>query len=438
MHNANRKKKTKISSWSHILPTTTYLQSITAATDFSLGKDTFIVRGSGSSFNDASYITDGKTLTTENLKRISDFNPEARTVTCEAGVEIGQLHEFLEKTDLAFPIYGGSQWVTVGGAIAADIHGKNSHTQGSFGNHVEKISLTLADGREIECSRDVNADLFVATIGGMGLTGFIRAATLRLLKRISSSLYFHSNIINAIEEAVANFGDNESEFSFYTHGNISGKTLGTLYSANYSDESSSPPRTALNFPVPLLKPAQNRLLLNAADRILMLLYKNTLNKQGSVHIRYFNFMGIHQFIRPVNKFLGPVIEYQFVVSDENSLLQIYRDFSSRKWDFNLFSYVLKKFGPVQSPGLLSFVQPGYTLGIWVPEGTQTRQQFTAFTERLLQLGGRVYLAKDSCATAKQFEKMYPQLDEWRRIVKQYDPHNRIQSDLSKRLDLKPW
>lgn len=433
MTDSNPGRKTSISSWSNILPTTTYLQPFRRSQALTKGVEKFIPRGSGSSFNDAAYVTDGLTITTSQLNRISAIDQENNTVICEAGVELGQLHKKLEKTDLAFPIYGGSQWVTVGGAIASDIHGKNTHIQGAFGNHVEALYLVLADGQEIECSEDTYPELFAATIGGMGLTGLIRAAKLKLQQRTSSAVEFQHEIIPTIQEAVDCFHNHESDFSYYGHW-FTQDTIssGQFETANYTCAKARPPLPAINLPVPKMT-IQNRYLF----QVVHVFQKKSAAKKGVAHIRKFNFRGPHQLFKPVNKVLGPFIEYQFVVP-ENSLLSIHKEFSKRLRHLNRYMYILKRFGNVPSRGLLSFVKPGFTIGIWFPESAAMRQHFAEFADCLLEVGGRVYLAKDSCISPAQLEQMYPNLNKWRQIVKEYDPDNRIQSDLSRRLNLKPW
>lgn len=443
MMNDDAAKAVPIASWSYTLPTTTRLKVYDKGQSNGLSRlsSPFIPRGAGRSYGDAAYITNGITLSSQTLDQIGELDAECGTITCESGVEIIQLHRFLEQTDWAFPIYGGTQWATIGGAVASDIHGKNDVAQGSFGNHVESIVLLLPDGTSLECSRDIRPDLFVATIGGMGLTGFIKAVKLKLQKDLPHMVRMRTKIVSGITQALACFDSSDHDFQFFSCAGCTGQPAdGGLYAtASYSEGPDAAPRLALEFPVPAINFA-NLLSWGLGSRTLNIAHRRHYRDiDKRTHIENYNYVGAPAVFKHFNKLCGPLIEYQFVVSADQ-IQTVFTDLLklSRARSLAGYGYAMKKFGRVRRMGLLSFPRPGYTVNFFTKDTPEARAFLTYFTDYLLELGGRVYLAKDSCILARQFEAMYDHLDRWREIVRHYDPANRVQSDLSRRLQMKPW
>jgi FAD/FMN-containing dehydrogenase len=182
--------KTVLKSWSGLSPTETFLmprrEDVLAIVKND--KVPFIARGAGRRFGDVAYLTDGMTLSSLEINNIIALDLQEGKMVCEAGVRMGTLHLFLDPLAWSFPCYGGTQWVTLGGAVAADINSKNDVSQGSFGNHVDSLLVMTPNGQEVACSREVNRELFHATIGGMGLTGFIKRVTLKTTRCTSCAL----------------------------------------------------------------------------------------------------------------------------------------------------------------------------------------------------------------------------------------------------------
>lgn len=433
-------KKVKIASWSYTLPTTTYLTPYEEAQPqpWQQMGTPFIPRGNGRSYGDAAYVTDGLTLASQKLDSIGPVDESNGTITCGAGVTIGALHRHLEAqgNGWAFPIYGGTQWGTVGGATAVDIHGKNDVAQGSFGNHVAALTLLTPDGETLLCSPTRKPDVFAATIGGMGLTGLIKTVTLKLQRGLARALHVRTQMLPIGRTVFAAFETTACDFQFFSCAGCTFATCPGLYAhATYSDEVVHAPRKPLDLPTPTINLCRPSLvpLVNQLQRRLV------GDKDEVVHIRDFNYIGPHEYFKQFNKLCGSLIEYQFVVAAEQietalgALLKIYQQRS-----LLCYGYVLKKLGAMPRGGLLSFPKAGYTVSFLVQNHPDARQFLINFTDLIIELGGRLYLTKDSCMLARQFERMYDQLDQWRTIVRQIDPTNRVQSDLSIRLGMKPW
>ena len=431
-------KKVKIASWSYTLPTTTYLAPYEETPLWLQTGMRFIPRGNGRSYGDAAYVSDGLTLSSQTLDGIGELDVVNGTLECGAGVTIGAVHRHLEAAGQpwAFPIYGGTQWGTIGGAAAVDIHGKNDAAHGSFGNHVAALKLVVPDGHTLDCSPTHNPELFAATIGGMGLTGLIKTVTLKLQRGLATALHVRSQMLPIGRAVLDAFATTSCDFQFFSCAGCSVATCPGLYAyATYSDEPVHSTRKPIDWPTPTINLCRPSLvpLVNQLQRRLV------GNKDEVVHIRDFNYIGPHEYFKQFNKLCGSLIEYQFFVAAEqieaalNALLKIYQQRS-----LLCYGYVLKKLGALPRAGLLSFPKAGYTVSFLVQNRPEARKFLIDFTDLIIELGGRIYLTKDSCILPRQFERMYDQLDEWRMIVRQIDPTNRVQSDLSTRLNMKPW
>lgn len=437
-------KEINISSWSFTLPTTTRLMVFDAATSNNTIKAVsapFIPRGAGRSYGDAAYITHGITLSSKPLDQIAQFDETRGTIVCESGVEIIQLHRFLERTEWSFPIYGGTQWATIGGMLAADVHGKNDVSQGSFGNHVESIELIMPDGSQLHCSSSVRPDLFAATIGGMGLTGFTKSVTLKLQPNLPQTVRMRTTILSELDQVFAKFEESEHDFRFFSCAGCTGQPSdGGLYAtASYSEELGQAGRKTIDIPLPTINLAKILSWQFGSQLCNIFHRRHYQNIDRPIHIEKFNYVGGPGIFKHFNKCGGSMIEYQFVVSTEHihraitDLLKMSRDRSLAGYGF-----ALKKFGTIDRMGLLSFPKPGYSVNFWNNDCPEARDFLIYFTDYLLEIGGRAYLAKDSCILPRQFEAMYKNLNQWRDIVKRYDPANKVQSDLSRRLNMKPW
>ncbi|MEM9893682.1 MAG: FAD-binding oxidoreductase [Actinomycetota bacterium] len=436
-------QRTPIASWSFTLPTETSLRryDTTSSAPVAVGAPV-IPRGAGRSYGDAAYVTDGVTLSSSGLRRILELDEDAGTVRCETGVEMGNLHKFLEGTDWSFPIFGGTQWATLGGAIASDIHGKNHVKEGSFGHHVAAIELLLGTGELVRCTPTENGDLFRATIGGMGLTGFAKTVTLKLQRGRRSVVRLRSRTLTGVPAALDALATSDDDFQFVSCVKPGDPASDIMIhpAANYSDDPVPKARKSVEIWLPTLPFKRLQLMhigMSAFRGVQLKLYGDV---DRPAHIRSYNYIGLHEAIKNVNHVLGSFIEYQFVVPSgdlEHAWGELIRLAKAR--GVTPRGYVFKRLGAQPGAGLLTFPYEGVTASMFAGDTAETRALFRHFTDALIEMGGRVYLAKDSCISADQLERMYgAQLTDWREIVARYDPDNAVQSDMSRRLAMKPW
>jgi len=429
-------KPVHIASWSNILPTTTRLKPFPTEGNIPLASKPFIPRGSGSSFGDSAYLTDGFTITSEHQNRILHLDEEHNLLLCEGGVTLGQVHRYLEDTDYSFRMYGGSQWVTVGGAIASDLHGKNHRKDGAFGHHVHSMEIVCGNGEVITCSPEAHADLFAATIGGMGLTGYIKTVALKLVSQRRSAVLRQYKIINSFDEGIACFEEIDSDAEYYTEWGTREVPHQHFFSyITPAEGNCTLPGPPIDFPVPRIK-FTVPFLVSLGGKMVRWSYNF---KPKTIHPWEFNFIGIHQRFKQYNKLLGGVLEYQFAVSSEHirTVYDLLIHQGEAKDLFADYVFNMKRFGDKPDAGLLSFPTAGYTIGIMAHYEPKVIAFFQEFTEKIIDLGGRIYLAKDSCLLPDQFNRLFKNADQWRDIVARYDPDNCVQSDLSNRLKMKP-
>jgi len=414
-----------------------------------LGSTTTIARGLGRSYGDAAINGRGATVSVERLNRILDVDYKTGHVVCEPGVTIEDLIvKFLPAG--WFPlVVPGTKFVTVAGAIASDIHGKNHHRNGSFVNCVVSFQLITANGTSIVCSREENATLFWATVGGMGLTGFISQIEMKL-ERVESA-YIKQKIVKTkdLDETLEAFERLEPGFQYsvaWIDCLAKKQKLGrgiVIFgnSAEMNDlepkQYRSPFRVGNNFElnVDFDVPSfiMNRLSISAFNEVF---YASHFGKESESIVPYNRFFFPLDRVHSWNRLYGKngFVQYQCVVpfggGRENlvKMLEI-----SARYGQSSFLCVLKRLGPEQ--GLLSFPKPGYTITFDMPVKPGLFDLIKEFDALLLQSEGRVYLAKDSYLNAEQFRRMYPKWDLWMDIKEKIDPSGRLRSTLSDRLGL---
>jgi decaprenylphospho-beta-D-ribofuranose 2-oxidase len=348
------------------------------------------------------------------------------------------------------PVTPGTRQVTVGGAIAADVHGKNHHVAGSFARHVPSFDLLTADGEVRTVTPDGDPELFWATAGGMGLTGIIVRATVQLTKVETARLIVDTVKTADIDATMAHLVATDSEYDYtvaWTDCLARGRRLGrsvitsgdfaTMGQVRYRDrarplEFAPKGRIGVPFLLPrgVISPSTVALLNDAWYR------KAPRQRLAEVQT-------IGQFFHPLdgisnwNRVYGPagLRQYQFVVPSGES--DVVRRALERISALRAPSFVtvLKRFGP-GNPGMLSFPMPGWTLALDFPARTTWLAALLAeLDEMVLAAGGRLYLAKDSRIPAELMPRMYPRLDEFRALRARADPDGRFASDLSRRLGL---
>lgn len=390
----------------------------------------YLPYGAGRSYGDVC-LNDGATLVAmtayDDLFEMDAVRGELRVA---AGCTVAEVHQKIIPLGWHLPVIPGTQWVTIGGAVANDIHGKNHHRDGSFGCHVLELELLRSDEGGVRCSPTQRADLFFATIGGMGLTGIITWVRLGLVPITSSAIQCQSIKTTSMVETVQVLQASDDEWLYSvawidlaTSAARAGRghvLVGRHASAEHGLE---PPalRQSHGWLAPLarpfLRPTTVR-LGNAAK------YHGQRQPKRSSIMRHGAFFHPLDAIRGWNRVYDPkgFVQYQFVISDEEPVVtSVLTTMTSVLHEANLVPYlaVLKRFGPRSSGGVMSFPRPGWTLAIDLPWGGRPMlHALNRLDHIVLEHGGRVYLAKDARLETSMFRAMYPQ---WSHFSELHDP-----------------
>ena len=407
-----------------------------------------ISRGLGRSYGDAALNAGGAVLLHVRLRRLLGFDPETAILECESGVSLAEILEVFLPRGYFLPVTPGTKYVSVGGAITTDVHGKNHHRDGSFAACVIDFRLLTASGEIMTCSREINPEAFWATIGGMGLTGVILTARFRLLPLVSSYLLVDYRRVGNLDEALEHLCAGAKHYHYavaWIDCLAGGQSLGraVLMQGNHASVSDLPEaqrRTPLalspksRFSIPYFMPVFNRLSVRAFNAVY---YSRHSDRQGEV-CHYELFFYPLDSIANWNRLYGKsgFVQYQVAfdaASSRQGLTAVLGQLAKNRRVAVLG--VLKGFGP-GNQGLLSFPRPGYTLSLDFPNTGSDLIEFIAKLDAIaLRYDGRVYLAKDACLDAATFATMYPNHERFRRIKQQLDPQQRFSSSLARRLGL---
>ena len=409
-----------------------------------------IARGLGRSYNNAAQNDGGVVVSTAGLGRVLSFDADSGVVVCEAGVSLEQLMVSFLPKGWFVPVTPGTRKVTIGGAIAADVHGKNHHKAGSFAQHVMSFDLLTADGAVRTVTREANPELFWATAGGMGLTGIVLRASMRLKKVATSRLIVDTVRTADIDETMAYLSETDARFDYtvaWTDCLAAGRKLGrsVITSGNFAEVADLPAKARdkpLAFRDSALAGAPPVFPSGLLNRRTVALFNEAYYRKAPMR-RLGEIQTIGEFFHPLdairnwNRVYGPAgfRQYQYVVPFEAS--DVVRRSLERISALRAPSFVtvLKRFG-AGDPGLLSFPMPGWTLALDFPARTPWLSQLMGeLDEMVVDAGGRLYLAKDSRIPASLMGRMYQKLDDFRRIRRQLDPDGLFASDLSRRLAL---
>lgn len=423
------------------------LKSSYEITNFIKGSysSSLITRGLGRSYGDAAQLKEDFVLNVNFSKGIS---LSGNQLTVGGGVTIDQLLEVIVPLGYFLPVTPGSAKVTIGGAIAADVHGKNHHKVGSLGNHVSRILLINGRGdiEEIKPElgqSDKKNNFFWATIGGMGLTGIILEATISLIKIETSLMKVDTFICDDLEKLmdVMKLKDQDYTYSVSWIDSLHKKNRGVLTCGDHakiqeidkgqSDLLSYNSKYLINAPKIIPNGLLNKFTVKAFNK----LWFTKSNLSGK------NIQTIPQFFYPLdgvnnwNRIYGSqgFYQYQFVVPDDKSYFIAKTLDTLKKSSAYSFLTVLKRLGKSNN-AFLSFPQPGWTLSVDLPGfNINILGVLKELDIELASIGGKLYLAKDSRQTPNMFRKSYPFYEKWRSIKQEMDPDNIFQSDLSRRL-----
>ncbi len=411
---------------------------------------TMICRGEGRSYGDAAISSDGLVVVTTGLKTVCEFDPTTGVLVAEAGMTIADILKTVVPRGWFPAVTPGTKHVSLGGAVAADVHGKNHHRDGSFVSYVNDLEMITPDGNTMHCSPVSSSDLFWATAGGMGLTGMITKVAVQLLPIESSLILAQHFKAPELETALRWLEDAEHDDQ-YTVAWIDcasgGRNLGRSIvmrghharrhelPTNGTPPLRVPAQSAHQMPVDLPSFALNPWSVALFNQLY---YFTQGRKTQPFLVNYDQFFYPLDMVGDWNRLYGKrgFLQYQFMIPDKGAAEGMRRILErlvqSRRASFLA---VLKRFGPGNG-GPLSFPAKGFTLALDLPmSGCDVLDLLDELDEVVLELGGRVYLAKDARLAPDRFRRMYPRLDEWLSVKRAIDPGGRFSSDLSRRLGL---
>jgi decaprenylphospho-beta-D-ribofuranose 2-oxidase len=413
------------------------------------GPATLIARGLGRSYGDAAVNAGGGVLLDTRLDRMLSFDAASGILECEGGTSIAEILEVFLPRGFFPAVTPGTKYVTVGGAIAADVHGKNHHCDGSIGEFVESFDLLAASGEVLRCSREENSEAFWATLGGMGLTGVILSARIKLRKIESAYVTVDYRKTASFDEALAAFAEGDSGYQYsmaWIDCLAGGASLGrsVVMRGNHAMPAELPEhlrpspldsKTKRKKNVPFQMPSflLSPLTVKVFNRFF---YGRHSDKRAVVD--YDSFFYPLDSVLNWNRVYGKrgFFQYQavFPVSQAGlGLRELLEKLSASKRAS--FLAVLKSMGK-ESGGLLSFPFPGQTIALDLPnKGPDTAEFLRGLDEIVLKHGGRVYLAKDACTSPQTFRAMYPKMDRFNAIKARLDPQGRFSSSQSRRLHI---
>jgi decaprenylphospho-beta-D-ribofuranose 2-oxidase len=405
-----------------------------------------IPRGLGRAYGDAAQNAGGTVIDTTSLDRLLTLDTDAGVATVGAGMSLGKLIELVLPHGWFVPVTPGTSHVAVGGAIASDVHGKNHHRDGSFTRHVESMELVSPTGRH---RLEPGAEGFDATAGGMGLTGVVVEATVRLLRVETAHVLEDVERCSDVDDCLTRMEARDSEYRYsvaWIDCLARGRRLGrsVLLRGDHARVEDLPPRLrsrplergrGLKIPAPPWAP--NGLLRRETVAAFNELYfRRAPREERGRLVALDPFFYPLDAVRGWNRMYGSrgFLQYQFVVpfGREDALRAALERLSEAR--VASFLAVLKRFGA--GSGMISFPMPGWTLALDMPAGDPSLGPLLdGLDELVAEAGGRVYLSKDSRLRPELLGAMYPELERWREAQARLDPEGTMRSDLSRRLGL---
>lgn len=400
-----------------------------------------LARGFGRAYGDAAQIESGHVIDMTRLDRLLDFDAETGVLACEAGMRLAEIDRLFLPRGFCLPVVPGTGWVSIGGAIAADLHGKNHDRAGSFGDHVQWLDLLTADGNVRRLDPIATPALFAATIGGMGLTGIILQAAIKLQADAKPAIAVRERKLTDLDALLLALEAHRPTATYsvaWVDAMARGKSLGrSILEIGEPAEASATLRASRSRRLPLKPPEFAPLKwigkgfnavwlarIPAAGRDRIVTRERFFYPLDAVSgwNRFYGKRGFHQF--------------QCVLPDERAADGLRRmlELTARSRAGCLLA-VLKTLGSA-GRGYLSFAMRGHTLALDIPARSDAREVLAALERITLDCGGRVYLAKDSALSPEALAAMYPELERQRIALAEIDPDGRFQSDLSRRLQIR--
>jgi FAD/FMN-containing dehydrogenase len=389
-------------------------------------------------YGDSCLLDNGTYIDTTFLNRIISFDAENNILETEAGLTFKEALAFLVPRGKFMPVAPGTKYVTVAGAIANDVHGKNHHVKGTFGTNVISFELVRTDGEILNCSENENSDLFRASIGGLGLTGIITKAKFRVVDFPTPFIYQESIKYDNLNDFFELNTYSEANFPYtvaWVDCTKEGSNMGRgIYIRGRNAEKSKDniptkvPKESLK-PFPFDYPFINETTVKLFNTAF---YNKQINKFSADLVHFEPFYYPLDFVIDWNKAYGKkgFLQYQFVIpfgKEKEGFSEFFRIISNSK--LSSFLTVMKTFGDIESPGMLSFPMKGVNLAIDVRnEGDRTLNMLAELDKLVAGYGGRIYPAKDSRMEGRLFKQFYPN---WKDFTEFIDP--KLISDFWKRI-----
>lgn len=418
-------------------------------------QSSYIPRGLGRSYGDAALNENAGVIWQVLLNRFLAFDSASGVLECEGGASLAEIIQYFLPRGWFLPVTPGTKFVTVGGAIAADIHGKNHHQDGSFSSFVLDFRLLTPTGEVLLCSPSTHSEIFWATVGGMGLTGVVLSARLRL-RRVDSAYVFVDYYKAAhLEDSLATMEASDEHYAYsvaWIDALASGKTMGRsiLMRGNHApaavlparwsnrpfgieDHDTVPTRPSWNLFLDFPSGVLNRLTVKAFNAAYYALHRTAARQVVSFEKFFYPLDSINHWNRMYGK--RGFVQYQMALPQASGRegLRTILDRLARSGRGS-FLAVLKRFGDA-GPGLLSFPLRGYTLALDIPAARGLVPFLHELDRMVLDHGGRVYLAKDAVLRAEDFAAMYPKLESFRAIQRELDPQGLLSSSMARRLKI---
>jgi FAD/FMN-containing dehydrogenase len=397
---------------------------------FALPKGGWLAYGNGRSYGDSCFPSTGTLIDMRGLNRQLSFNPDTGIIRVEAGMILGDLIHSVEQHGWFPAVVPGTRFVTIGGALCNDVHGKNHHRQGTFGEHVLSFELLRSDGSRRLCSSSENPDLYRATIGGMGLTGIVTWVELQLMKVPSPDVMQETVALSSLDDffALAPSSDESHDYSVAWIDSLAkGANLGrgVLLRANHAQAGQRvTQRDAALASVPLTPPVSliNRLSLQAFNAA----YRwRALSAKAETLVGYRSFFFPLDAVNHWNRIYGPkgLRQHQSILPmtcAQDSVRALIE--ATHKAEHGSFLTVLKLFADRKSAGLMSFPRHGVTLTLDFPyQDEKTDRLLDQLDQICIDAGGRVNPYKDAHMSPVTFKASFPESEDFKRFI---DPHAR--------------
>ena len=405
-----------------------------------------LTRGLARSYGDSSlpHPSDGVVASSRLADRILSFDEATGVVRAESGFSLLQINRTFWQRGFAAPVAPGTQFITLGGMVSSDVHGKDHHATGGFGSHVSALRMRLASGDIVTASRTENADLFKAAIGGMGLLGHILDVTFKMPRIPSPWVAIETERMKDLDAYLAGLKDAAKRFPFTmgwidTLGASGPLGRGILMRGRWAEAHEARP----GVPQPLQRPglpfvlpefAISRFTVSAFNSLYYAVHPSTMRRKVEHPETFFYPLDA---IRNWNRLYGRsgFTQYQCVIPESAGPegVKSFVSLLQRTGGSSMLS-VIKDCGD-EGEGLLSFPMRGTSVALDLPARDGVQSIVDTLNAHLIELGGRIYLTKDRFTRAADYRKMDKRIDAWRAVKEKYDPQGRLRSAQSARLEL---